>query len=156
MSANTKWIIFVVATLCGGLATVHLAATQDSLLVSQKKDRARIVTSQPLPKLDGDHLRGVLVEVRYGPGEASSSHSHPCAVMAYIVEGAVRTQIEGEQERIYTAGESFYEAPNGVHLVSANASSTQPAELVAYLLCDHDVPLSVDVPESSPSKGPSK
>ncbi|MGA8442475.1 MAG: cupin domain-containing protein [Candidatus Sulfotelmatobacter sp.] len=156
MSANTKWIIFVVATLGGGLATAHLASSHDSRPISQKKDRARIVISQPLPKLDGDHLKGVLVEVHYGPGEASAPHSHPCAVMGYIVQGAVRTQLLGEPERIYKAGESFYEAPHGVHLVSANASSTKPAMLVAYLICDQDTPLSVDVPESGASKGRSQ
>jgi quercetin dioxygenase-like cupin family protein len=156
MSANTNWIIFVVATLCGGLATGHLRSSHDSRTNSQKKDRARIVISQPLPKLAGDHLKGVLVEVHYGPGEASSPHSHPCAVMGYIVQGAVRTQLQGEPERIYKAGESFYEAPNGVHLVSANASSTKPAMLVAYLICDHDTPLSVDVPQSDSSKGRSQ
>lgn len=56
--------------------------------------------------------------------------------------------MKGEPEMIYKAGESFYEAPNGIHLVSANASATRSAKLVAYLICDHDTPLSMDVPES--------
>ena len=56
-SANTKWIIFVVATLCGGLATAHLRSSHGSRANSQKKDRARVVISQPLPKLAGDHLK---------------------------------------------------------------------------------------------------
>jgi quercetin dioxygenase-like cupin family protein len=120
---------------------------------SGSKDRARIVFSQPLPKLDGDHLKVSLVEVRYGPGEASLPHSHPCAVIGYVVEGAIRTQVKGEPEMTYKAGESFYEAPNGVHLVSANASATEPAKLAAYLVCDHDTPLSVDVSESVQPKG---
>jgi len=122
----------------------------------QKKDRARVVVSQSLPKLDGDHLKVVLVEVNYGPGEASSPHSHPCAVIGYVAEGALRTKVKGEPERTYTAGETFFEPPNGVHLVSANASSTKPARLVAYLICDRDVPLSVDVPENISPKGASK
>jgi len=114
------------------------------------------VLSQSLPKLDGDHLKAVLVEVRYGPGEASLPHSHPCAVIGYVVEGRLRIQVKGEPEMIYNAGESFYEAPNGVHLVSANASSTEPAKLAAYLICDRDAPLSVDVPESIQPKGGSR
>jgi quercetin dioxygenase-like cupin family protein len=64
--------------------------------------------------------------------------------------------VKGEPEAIYRAGESFYEAPNGVHLVSANASSTEPAKLVAYLICDHDAPLSIDLTEDIHSKGNSK
>ena len=109
--------------------------------------------SQPLSKLDGDHLKVTLVEVRYGPGEASLPHSHPCAVIGYVVEGAIRTQVKGQPEMTYKAGESFYEAPNDVHLVSANASSSEPAKLVAYLICDHDAPLSVDMPDNTHPKG---
>ena len=52
-------------------------------------------------------------------------------------------QVKGEPEAIYKAGESFYEAPNGIHQVSANASNQEPAKFLAYFLCDHDTPLSV-------------
>ena len=109
------------------------------------KDRATVVLSKELPALSGAHLKATLVEVNYGPGEASPPHSHPCAVMGYVVEGTLRTQVQGAPETVYKAGESFYEAPNGVHLVSANASREKPAKFVAFLLCDHDTPLSVDV-----------
>lgn len=148
----------VVGGLCSSLLVAHFVWSQATTLSghSETKKRARIVLSKPLPKLHGDHLKAVLVEVNYGPGEASLPHSHPCAVIGYVVEGALRTQVKGEPEMIYKVGESFYEAPNGVHLVSANASSTEPAKLVAYLICDHDVPLSVDVPENMQSKGPSR
>jgi quercetin dioxygenase-like cupin family protein len=155
MSLNRRWIGVAAAILCSGLVAVHFAWSQGAATNAHggSQDRARIVVSQPLPKLDGDHLKVTLVEVRYGPGEASLPHSHPCAVIGYVVEGAIRTQVKGEPEMIYKAGESFYEAPNGVHLVSANASSTEPAKLVAYLICDHDTPLSVDVSESIRPKG---
>jgi len=114
------------------------------------------VLSKPLSKLDGKHLKVVLVEVNYGPGEASSPHSHPCAVVGYVVEGTLRTQVKGEPEMTYKAGESFYESPNGVHLISANASSTEPAKLIAYLICDHDTPLSVNVATNIYWKGTAK
>jgi quercetin dioxygenase-like cupin family protein len=148
----------VVVVLGAGLAGGQLAWTRGGFTAahSQTKDRAHIVNSQPLPPMDGGHLKAVLVEVRYGPGEASSPHSHPCAVIGYVVEGSLRTQVKGEPEMIYKAGESFYEAPKGVHLVSANASSTEPAKLLAYLLCDRDLPLSVDVPQNTDSRGPSR
>jgi quercetin dioxygenase-like cupin family protein len=157
MSSIRRRISIAVVTLCGGLAGAHFAWSRAAALSApRQKDRARIVLSEPLPKLDGEHLKAVLVEVRYGPGEASFPHTHPCAVIGYVVEGALRTQVKGEPEMIYKAGESFYEAPDGVHLVSANASSTQPAKLIAYLVCDRDTPLSVDVLESNHSKGTSK
>ena len=156
MSFSRRWIGVAGVALCSGLVVpAHFAWSQGAAPNAHggSKDRARIVFSQPLSKQDGDHLKVTLVEVRYGPGEVSLPHSHPCAVIGYVVEGAIRTQVKGEPEMTYKAGESFYEAPDGVHLVSANASSTEPAKLVAYLICDHDVPLSVDVSDSIHPKG---
>jgi quercetin dioxygenase-like cupin family protein len=158
MNSFEAYIRVVVVTLCSGLMVTHPAWSQGSGTGSHNlaNDRAHIVLSQVLPILDGAHLKATLVEVNYGPGEASRSHSHPCAVIGYVVEGAVRSQIQGLPEMIYKAGDSFYEAPNRVHLVSANASLTKPAKLVAYLICDHDTPLSVDGPPSSSTKGQSQ
>jgi quercetin dioxygenase-like cupin family protein len=116
---------------------------------AEKSERARIVMAQALPKMDGEQLKATLVEVNYGPGESSEPHSHPCPVIGYVVAGSLRTQVRGEQEAVYTAGESFYEAANGVHVVSANASQTEPAKLIAYFVCDHDAPLSVAAPEAT-------
>jgi quercetin dioxygenase-like cupin family protein len=112
----------------------------------QKQERARVVFSQRLQEMNRKQLKATLVEVSYGPGESSTPHSHPCPVIVYVLQGAVRTQVKGGRETIYKAGESFYEASNGVHLVSANASATSPAKMLAYFLCDHDAPLSSNVP----------
>ena len=103
---------------------------------------ARVALSHALPALNGDKLAVNLVEVTYGPGEASAPHSHPCPVIAYVAEGEIRSQVEGQPETVYKTGESFYEAPNGVHSVSANASQTRPARLIAFFVCDHTAPLS--------------
>jgi len=115
---------------------------------STRKDRARVLLATPIPALDGAHVKTTLVEVNYGPGEASPPHTHPCAVIGYVAEGSLRMRVEGQPEKLYSVGESFYEAPNGVHAVSANASATQPAKLIAWFVCDHDAPLSVNVPAS--------
>ena len=53
-------------------------------------------------------------------------HSHPCPVIGYVLEGALRTQVKGRPEAIYKTGESFYEAPNSVHGIS---STTRRARL---------------------------
>ena len=99
--------------------------------------------SHALPSLDGSHLRAIVVEVNYAPGEADKPHSHPCTVIGYVAQGAIRFQVKGGPESVYKAGESFYEPPNGVHQVSANASDKEPARLVAFFVCDHDTPLTV-------------
>lgn len=120
------------------------------------KDRARVALAHALPRLDGTHLKASVVEVHYGPGESSPPHSHPCSVVGYVVEGTIRTQVKGEPEAIYKAGEAFYEAPNRIHEVSANASQTQPATFIAYFVCDHDTPLSINVRENKYAKEPSR
>jgi quercetin dioxygenase-like cupin family protein len=99
--------------------------------------------SQSLPQMDGRRLRATLVEVNYEPGESDKPHSHPCPVVGYVARGAIRFQVIGGPEIVYKAGESFYEPPNGVHQVSANASDKEPATLIAYFTCDHETPLTV-------------
>lgn len=107
--------------------------------------KVREAINHALPSMDGGHLKVSAVEVTYPPGGASSAHSHPCPVVAYVVSGAIRSQVRGESEHIYKAGETFYEAPNGVHQVSANASDREPATLVAFFVCDGEVPLTSPV-----------
>jgi quercetin dioxygenase-like cupin family protein len=106
------------------------------------------VFTHVLPSLRGDRLKVTLVEVTYEPGSSSPPHSHPCPVVGHVIEGSVRMGVKGEPERMYGAGESFYEQPNGVHLVSANASSSRPAKFIAFFVCDRDTPLSVGVPQA--------
>ena len=158
MAFVRRCFILIAPILFVELATTHFAWNQAASSVSNQiaKERARVVLAKTLPKLDSSHLKVTLVEVNYGPGEASAPHSHPCAVFAYVAARILRSQVKGEPERIYKAGESFYEAPNGIHLASANASTTEPARLVAYLICDHDAPLSEDLPQTHHQDGPAQ
>ena len=110
---------------------------------SPSKQQDRTVFSRSLPKLDGNNIRVTIVEVSYGPGESSKPHSHPCPVIGYVLEGSVRMKVAGEPEVMYNSGESFYEAPNGVHEISANGSQTKPAKFIAYFVCDRETSLSI-------------
>ena len=158
MSSAGKRASLVVAVLCAAVAGTSAVLArfivQHPADVSQAKtERARIAFYHSLPQLGGGHLKATVVEVNYGPGESSEPHSHPCAVVGYVVEGTLRTQIKGEAEAIYKAGESFYEAPNGIHMVSANASDEVPLKLLAYFVCDHEAPLSSAAPETKGTGG---
>ena len=99
--------------------------------------------SHALPQLDGNHLKATVVEVNYAPGEADTPHSHPCTVIGYVAQGAIRFRVKGGPEGVFKAGESFYEPPNGVHEVSANASDKEPAKLIAFFVCDHETVLTM-------------
>jgi len=132
------------------LAGLFLATTCAAVVLQGQTApdaRTRIVFSQSLPQLDAAHLKVTTVEVTYPPGGSSAPHSHPCPVIGYVLRGAVRMQVKGGPVSIYRPGDSFYEAPNGVHQVSANASTKEPAVFLAYFICDHEGPLSVKVPQ---------
>ena len=93
----------------------------------------------------GKSLRAV--SVRYPPGAKSRPHHHAKSafILAYVVSGAVRSQLEGHPLRVYHAGETWSEAPGAHHTVSENASSTEPAQLLAVFLIDTgDGPLTTD------------
>jgi quercetin dioxygenase-like cupin family protein len=64
-------------------------------------------------------------------------------VIGYVAQGAIRFQVKGGPESVFKTGESFYEPPNGVHQVSANASDKEPAKLIAFFVCDHETSLTV-------------
>ena len=86
--------------------------------------------SHALPQLDGSHLRAIVVEVNYAPGEADKPHSHPCTVIGYVAQGAIRFQVKGgAPEAVYRASESFYEAPTGSTRCRAMQRQKSPAML---------------------------
>jgi len=85
--------------------------------------------------------------VSYPPGGKSEAHHHAKSafIMAYVISGAIRSQVEGEPARVYHAGETWSEAPGAHHTISENASATEPAELLAVFLVDTgDGPLTTD------------
>jgi quercetin dioxygenase-like cupin family protein len=92
--------------------------------------------SHPISNVPGKSL--VAVEVSYPPGGASAPHRHSDSafVYAYVVSGQIASQIEGQPEHIYRTGESWYETPGAHHLISRNASNTEPAKLLAVFVAD--------------------
>ncbi|HJU73891.1 MAG TPA: cupin domain-containing protein [Gemmatimonadaceae bacterium] len=109
--------------------------------------QARMLLSQAVPPLDGNKLTARLVEVTYPPGGRSTPHRHPCAVIGYVVSGAMRMGFEGKPDSVYKRGDTFFERPNDLHRASANASDTEPATFIVNFLCDRETPLTV--PDSS-------
>jgi quercetin dioxygenase-like cupin family protein len=49
-------------------------------------------------------------------------------------------QLAGKPAVTLNAGDTFYEAPEDVHLVSANASTTAPAKLLVFMIRDKAKP----------------
>ena len=101
-----------------------------------KNAKVTVVYEHELPNVPGKSIKGVLVE--YGPGGFSAGHTHPKSAFIYatVLEGAIRSQVNDGPVTTYKAGESFSELPGDRHSVSANASETQPAKLLAVFVVD--------------------
>jgi quercetin dioxygenase-like cupin family protein len=96
---------------------------------------AKPVQSEKLPNVPGKSLTAVVVS--YAPGGKSQSHRHAGSVFVYVLSGQVRSEVSGMgPARIYKAGETFFEPPGSQHLVSENASATEPASILAVFVAD--------------------
>jgi quercetin dioxygenase-like cupin family protein len=102
---------------------------------------SKAVFKHDLPDLTLKDWAVTAVEVSYGPGERSPAHRHPGITIAYVLEGEIGSKVGDEPEKTYKAGEMFLETPEQLHAVSRNASSTQPAKLLAILLAEKGKPL---------------
>jgi quercetin dioxygenase-like cupin family protein len=91
------------------------------------------VFAAPLPNVPGQSITAVVVS--YAPGGKSPNHVHAGSVFAYVLTGAIRSENSATgPARVYKAGETFFEPPGSTHLVSENASNTDPASLLAVFV----------------------
>ena len=68
------------------------------------------------------------------PGQLTGRHQHPVPVIGYVLEGEFVVKVEGQAERHYTAGQSIYEPADTTIERFDNASTRQPAVLIATYL----------------------
>ena len=118
----------------GALAPLCATAAESSPL-----DKVEPIGSYALPNVPGKRV--TIVRVFYGPGGLSRPHRHGGSVTAYITKGEIRSQLGGGPVETFGVGQSFFEPPGATHLVSANASTTEPAELIAVFVADEGAEL---------------
>lgn len=109
------------------------------------KEARAILQAQQLP--DIARTKGLMATVTYEPGQKSLPHRHPGSVFAYVMEGEVISQLDDGPEARYKAGDSWYESPGMRHAVSRNASATQPAKLLVFLLLPDGAQVSEPLPK---------
>jgi quercetin dioxygenase-like cupin family protein len=110
-----------------------LLAFSSALALSSANSQVGKVTrlmTKDLPDVPGKE--GMIETVDFAPGEVSQPHRHNADLFVYVLEGSVITQVKGGISQTVRAGEVFYESPTDVHIVSRNASETQPAKLLVF------------------------
>jgi quercetin dioxygenase-like cupin family protein len=84
----------------------------------------------------------LMLTVEYLPGGASLPHRHDAQVFVYVLQGRVVMQVAGSPAVTLHKGQTFYEGPTDVHVVSANASKTAPAKILVFIVKDKGAPVS--------------
>ncbi len=82
----------------------------------------------------------VLLTVEYPPGGSSSPHRHNAQTFVYVLEGSVIMQVKGGPAQTLGPGQTFYEGPDDVHVVSKNASQSKPAKFLVVFVKDKGAP----------------
>jgi quercetin dioxygenase-like cupin family protein len=129
-------IVLAVIPMVAVIETTSATATAPHEVVHPQFQR-------PIPNLPGKSLTSVIVD--YAPGAKSPAHRHAASafVYAYVLTGSIRSQVGDEAPRVYRAGQDFYEAPGAHHRISENASTTEPARLLAVFVADTGQPLTI-------------
>ncbi|MBB4422100.1 quercetin dioxygenase-like cupin family protein [Bradyrhizobium sp. CIR48] len=123
-------LLIATAVYAASVLTVHAAET------AAPSAKVTVVFDQTLPNVPGKSMKGVLVE--YGPGGSSPAHIHAPSAFIYatVLEGAIRSQVNDGPAKVFRKGENFSERPGDRHGISANASDTEPAKLLAVFVVD--------------------
>ena len=101
--------------------------------------------SKDLTELPGKEA--LMITVDYPPGSTDPIHRHNARAFVYVLEGSIIMQVKGGKEVTLTPGQTFYEAPDDVHVVGKKASSTKPAKFVVFFIKDKGAPVLVPAQE---------
>jgi quercetin dioxygenase-like cupin family protein len=136
--AAAKALPVTMNAISGAVAPLCADAASPSPL-----DTVEPIGSYALPNVPGKRV--TIVRVFYGPGGFTRPHRHSGSVTAYITKGEIRSQLGGGPVETFKVGQSFFEPPGSTHLVSANASNSEPAELIAVFVADEGAQLTTFV-----------
>ena len=128
----TKLSLMLVCLIASTLIITSTLMAQEAVTPLMSKD---------LTDLPGKE--GLMYTVEFPPGFSSPVHRHNAHVFLNVLEGSVVMQVRGQKELTLRPGQSFYEGPNDVHVVSRNASSTKPAKFLVFLVKNKGAPLLV-------------
>ena len=94
--------------------------------------------AQAIPNIPGKTLTALVVDYPPGGGSLPHRHAGSAFIFAYVLSGEIESQVNDGPRGVYRTGESFYETPGSIHRVSRNASTTEPARLLAVFVVDSD------------------
>jgi quercetin dioxygenase-like cupin family protein len=125
---KTIWTVLALLCLTGGTSS-----PQEAVVTA--------LMSKDLLESPGKELSMVTVE--YAPGGVDPIHRHNAHAFVYVLEGSIIMQVKGGRQVTLIPGQTFYEGPGDVHVVGRNASGTQKAKFLVFLVKDKGAPILV-------------
>jgi quercetin dioxygenase-like cupin family protein len=122
--------------LAAPLAVLALTTSVTALAHEGPSEKVTVLQDELLKNVPGK--KAMMIEVDYKPGQSSIAHKHEGTAMAYVISGAITSQVKGEKAITYEAGQYWYEPAGSEHLVSKNASATKPAKLLVFMVLSPD------------------
>src|SRR3954453_15095255 len=122
-------------TMAGSKRMLALAFIVSTLIITSPLMAQETITplmSHDLAEVSGKEV--LMYTVDFPPGFSSPVHRHNAQVSLYVLAGSVVMQVKGGKEITLRPGQSFYEAPNDIHVVSRNASGTKSAKFLVFLI----------------------
>jgi quercetin dioxygenase-like cupin family protein len=110
---------------------------------SAQQTRVTSLMSKDLTDIPGKEV--LMITVEYPPGASDPIHRHNAQAFVYVLEGSVVMQVKGGKQVTLTPGQTFYEGTDDIHLVGRNASTTQPAKFLVFLVKNKGAPVLVPV-----------
>ena len=82
-----------------------------------------------------------MITVEYPPGGSTPEHTHHAQALIYVLEGSIVMQVRGGTAVTLSRGQTWYEGPDDVHVVSRNASNSASAKYVVFMVKDKGAPI---------------
>lgn len=143
--------LLAVATLAGATACTAPdqpapATTPTATTASQPPTETLTpLLQRALPNAQGKTFTSAVVD--FPPGARAAPHRHGEAfVYAYVLEGAVRSQLDDKPTSTYRQGENWVEQPGAHHVLTENTSQTDRAKLLVVFVSNAGDNLKVDDP----------
>jgi quercetin dioxygenase-like cupin family protein len=132
LKTSSKRLLLLAFLITSSLITSSMLMAQKSVTPPMARETITPLITKDLAGFPGE--QALMYTVDFPPGFSSPIHRHNAQVFVYVLEGSVVMQVRGQKELTLVPGQSFYEDPNDIHVVSRNASSTKPAKFLVVLI----------------------
>ena len=139
LETKSKLILVLAFLITSTLTPTTMLIAQKAVMPPTAHETITPLLAKDLAGSQGEQV--LMYTVDFPPGFSSPIHRHNAQVSVYVLEGSVVMQVRGQKEVTLGPGQSFYEDPSDIHIVSRNASNTKPAKFLVFLINKKGAPL---------------